>query len=325
MLLRCKSALPPLYRNIFRLAAALCLTYLIAPGQYIKQLSYTAEHGIGGGYLPGEVIAETETGILLTPASLESIVSEPESLSKSRFLFYDFHIVQRGENIIGLAATYGLNQDTIISVNKITNSRLLQAGRVIKIPNQDGILHTVRSGDSLSSIAERYNADREAIKTANELFSENLIVARDLFIPGARLDRARLQEINGDLFIWPVNGVITSFYGWRRNPFNRNQRQFHNGIDIRGSIGTPVRAAMAGRVSAVGFDNVLGNYIIISHNSGYRTLYGHLNAIRTRTGAYVAQGERIGDVGNTGQSTGPHLHFTVFRNGVTVNPRPLMR
>jgi murein DD-endopeptidase MepM/ murein hydrolase activator NlpD len=224
-----------------------------------------------------------------------------------------------------MAINYGLNQDTIVSLNGIANSRLLQIGRVLRIPNQDGIFHTVTSGENLISIVERYNADREAIIAANELFSDYIAVGTNLFIPGARLDWTRLQEINGDLFIRPVNGVITSFFGWRRNPFNRNLRQFHNGIDIRGNIGTPVRAAMAGRISAVGWDNILGHYIIINHHSGYRTLYGHLNVIRTRVGANVAQGERIGDVGNSGQSTGPHLHFTVFRHGVAINPLALMQ
>ncbi|MCL2441530.1 MAG: M23 family metallopeptidase [Treponema sp.] len=312
-------------RNIFRLAAVLCLVLVINPGQYIKLRERPAdEFGIGGGYLSQEVYSETEDGVMLTPASLESVL-EMENISKARVLLYDSHTIQRGENISGLAISFGLNQDTIISVNKITNTRLLQVGRVLRIPNQDGIFHTVRSGETLESISERYKADSEAIQTANELFSDRVIAGTDLFIPGARLDWARLQEINGDLFIWPVSGVVTSGYGWRRDPFNRSRRQFHNGIDIRGSVGTPVRAAMAGRVSVVGFDRVLGNYIVINHNAGYRTLYAHLNVIRTRTGAYVATGERIGDVGNTGQSTGAHLHFTVFRNGVTVNPRALMR
>jgi len=313
-------------RNIFRLAAALCMIAIINPVQYIKfkETPVNEEHGIGGGYISEEVYPDIDDGILLTPASYES-VSEPESLIKSYTLLYDSHIVQRGENISGLARNFGLNQDTIISVNKITNTRLLQVGRVLRIPNQDGIFHTVRSGENLSGIAERYRADSEAIKITNELFSSKIVPGTDLFIPGARLDWTMLQEINGDLFIWPVNGVVTSSYGWRRDPFNRNRRQFHNGIDIRGSIGTPVRAAMAGRVSAVGFDRILGNYVIINHHAGYRTLYGHLNVIRTRTGAYVASGERVGDVGNTGISTGAHLHFTVYRNGATVNPRALMR
>jgi murein DD-endopeptidase MepM/ murein hydrolase activator NlpD len=250
---------------------------------------------------------------------------EPEAFFKSNAVFYDSHTVQSGDNISSLAISFGLNQDTIISVNKITNTRLLQINRVLRIPNQDGILHNVARGETLAAIAEKYKVEQEAIITANELFSTNLRSGTDLFIPGAKLDWTRLQEINGELFIWPVNGAITSPYGYRRDPFGGSRRQFHSGLDIRGSTGTPIRAAMSGRVSQTGYDNTLGNYVVISHHSGYRTLYAHMSVIRTRTGAYVAQGERIGDVGSTGWSTGPHLHFTVYKNGVTINPRTLMR
>lgn len=339
-------------RNIFRLAAILCMLLVINPGQYLKRQSLSVDEdgvnigivdNIGGGFLAEDVFMKAEAGIALTPAShvldgdtlnsnviYNSIVFNDESntletVSKSRILIYSSHVVQSGDNISSLAFNFGLNQDTIISVNKITSTRLLQIGRVLNIPNQDGILHTVRAGENLSSIAERYRVEQESIKVVNELFSDKVVTGTELFIPGARLDRTRLQEINGDLFIWPVRGVVTSGYGWRRDPFNRNRRQFHNGIDIRGNTGTPVRAAMAGRVSRVGWDNVYGNYVIINHHSGYRTLYAHLNVIRTRSGAQVSQGERIGDVGSTGLSTGPHLHFTIYRNGVTVNPRALMR
>jgi murein DD-endopeptidase MepM/ murein hydrolase activator NlpD len=310
-------------KYIFWLSSALCLIFLVNPGQYIN-LPFTDGHGIGGGYLAEELISEEESGVLLTEATLESM-SEPETVSKSRILFCDSHLVQSGENISSLAISFGLNQDSIISVNRITNTRLLQIGKILSIPNQDGVFHTVKKGENLSGIAQSYKADTEAIKTVNELFSDKITPETEIFIPGARLDWSRLQEINGDLFMWPANGAITSFYGWRRDPFNRSRRHFHNGIDIKGSTGAPVRAAMAGRVSSVGYDNVFGNYVIISHNSGYRTLYGHMSVIRTRTGAYVAQGERIGDIGNTGQSTGSHLHFTVYKNGATTNPRALMR
>lgn len=327
---------PKMSTNLFRLAAVLCMFYVINPGFTFKQQKAdAAEHGIGGGVISETISAED--GIMLTSAaflndathlldiqSAEAII-EPELKIMSRALHYDFHTVKIGENISALAVNFGLNQDTIISVNKITNTRLLQTGKVLRIPNQDGILHNVRNGDTLISIAERYKADQEAIQTANELFSDKITAGTDLFIPGARLDWVRLQEINGDLFIWPINGVITSPYGYRRDPFNAGRRQFHTGIDIRGSHGIPVRAAMSGRVSQIGFDGILGNYVVISHHSGYRTLYAHLSTIRTRNGAYVATGERIGDVGSTGLSTGPHLHFTVYKNGATVNPRALMR
>jgi murein DD-endopeptidase MepM/ murein hydrolase activator NlpD len=314
-------------RNIFVFVAIICLSYYTWPGYTIKQQEVIPEeYGIGGSILyEVDILGDDDENFLFINASLESIALENQSFPKPRTLLYDSHTVRSGENVSQLAMIFGLNQDTIISVNRITNSRLLQIGRVLRIPNQDGILHTTRSGETLSSIAARYNADQEAIKKANELFSDRVTVGRDLFIPGARLDFISLREINGDLFIWPVAGVITSPYGYRRDPFNPNRRQFHSGIDIRASTGTPIRAAMAGRVSQVGFDRVLGNFVIINHHSGYRTLYAHMSAIRTRAGAYVAVGERIGYVGSTGLSTGPHLHFTVYRNGVTVNPRTLMR
>jgi murein DD-endopeptidase MepM/ murein hydrolase activator NlpD len=314
-------------RTIFRLAVLLCLFFVLMPSFANKQQEEPIiEYGIGGGSLgiSKEEMLDEEAELIMALAALEAS-HESESLSNSRVLLYDTHTVSQGENISTLAINLGLNQGTIISVNKITNTRLLQIGRVLKIPNQDGILHNVRAGDTLQSISTRYNADPQSIIIANELFSENIRAGTDLFIPGAALDWVSLQEINGDLFIWPVRGVVTSPYGMRRDPFNPNRRQFHTGIDIRGSTGTPVRAAMSGRVSRVGFDPVLGNYVLINHHSGYRTLYAHLSRIRTRTGAYVGTGERIGDVGSTGLSTGPHLHFTVYKNGVTVNPRPLMR
>jgi len=310
--------------NIFRLAACLCIVFLFTSIPFNKQQppEIIDEHGVGGGfYIDEELnISETEVNDIV-----EVPRSEPAPLNKTRTLLYRYHILQRGESISQLAIRYGLNQDSIISTNKINNSRALPTGRALKIPNQDGIIHTVGSGETLNSIATRYNADKEAIQITNELFSENVVRGTDLFIPGARLDRIRLQEINGDLFVWPVYGAITSFYGNRRNPFNRSVWEFHNGIDIRARTGTPIRAAMAGRVSSVGYDRVLGNYVMITHHSGYSTLYGHMSVIRTRTGAYVSQGERIGDVGSTGRSTGPHLHLTVYKNGSTVNPRVLLR
>jgi len=310
-------------RNIFRLAAVLCLFSILRPYFTKKQPEISvSEYGVGGGVLNEDALSD---GIELIPASFESAMLNMDSFSKPRVLLFGSHIVQSGENISELSVDYGLNQDTIISVNKITNTRLLQIGKVLKIPNQDGILHTVKKEDTLISLSEKYKTDIETIKIANELFSDKIRVGSDIFIPGAKLDWVSLQEINGDLFIWPINGAITSPFGYRIDPFNSGNRQFHTGIDIRGSTGTPVKAAMAGRVSQAGYDSVLGNYVMISHHSDYRTVYGHMSVIRTKAGAYVATGERIGDVGSTGLSTGPHLHFTVYKNGVLVNPRALMR
>jgi murein DD-endopeptidase MepM/ murein hydrolase activator NlpD len=255
---------------------------------------------------------------------LDAETLEPEVYSKPQMLLSFSYTVRQGDTIGELAETFGLNQDTLLSLNGIKNSRLLQIGQILRIPNQDGILYTVRSGDTLDNIAEKYEIEGGSVKIANELFSDKININTSIFVPGARLSRVDLQEINGDLFIWPVRGYITSSYGYRPSPFT-GLRQFHTGLDLGAAQGTPIRAAMAGRVSSTGYDGTSGNYVVITHHSGYRTLYAHMSVIRTKTGTYVKTGDVIGDVGSTGLSTGPHLHFTVYKNGVTVNPRALIK
>jgi murein DD-endopeptidase MepM/ murein hydrolase activator NlpD len=265
--------------------------------------------------LPDEVIGSIPELITGVP--------EPLEYSKPQMLLYSAYKVESGDTISAIAMNFGLSQDTLLSLNNIRNSRSLQIGQILKIPNQDGILYRVKAGETLLGIAGKYEVKAPLIQTVNELFSERINTGSTLFIPGAQLDQAELQEINGDLFIWPVWGYITSPYGYRPSPFT-GVRQFHSGLDIGSPMGTPVRAAMAGRISAVGYNETNGNYIVITHHSGYRTLYAHLSFVRVKSGTYVRTGDRIGDVGSTGQSTGPHLHFTVYKNGLTVNPRVLM-
>ena len=115
-------------------------------------------------------------------------------------------------------------------------------------------------------------------------------------------------------FIRPYYGVVTSRYGsrWGRN---------HNGIDYGGRVGDPVKAADGGTVSFAGWDNGgYGKLIKINHGNGKVTYYAHLNSINVSVGQKVAQGQLIGKVGNTGRSTGPHLHFEIRINGKPVNP-----
>jgi len=288
----------------------------------ISEHSSAPRNGVGGLYLEATDFTAFEERL-----ALFAEMDEPgaDASQSPRILLFETHSIQQGDLIGTLAINYGLNEDTILSVNNIRNSRLLQIGQVLRIPNQDGILSEVRADDTLQTIAERYRSDAEAIRVANQLFSDVALPGTTLFIPGGRLSWEERQEINGDLFVWPLTGRITSGFGWRPDPFGSGRREFHNGIDIAARMGTPVRASMGGRVSAAGFDNVLGNFIVITHPRGYRTLYAHLSRIRVRQGAYVGTGQHIGDVGSTGRSTGPHLHFTVFRQNVAVNPRTVLR
>lgn len=267
----------------------------------------------------GSAERNPDRGTLLKDGS-----SGPEVLSQPMELVYTSYKIEKGDTISELASRFGLNQDTLLSFNNIKNSRLIQIGQYIKIPNQDGILYTVKAGDSLAAISEKYSVDMELVKAFNKLSDDTILAGSKLFLPGARMNQIDVQEINGDLFVWPVRGYVSSGYGYRISPFT-GARQFHSGLDIAAPQGTPVRAAMYGRVATTGYDTNSGNYIIIAHHGGYKTLYAHLDVIRVKPGTAVKTGDRIGDVGSTGLSTGSHLHFSVYKNGVTVNPRLLMR
>jgi len=185
----------------------------------------------------------------------------------------------------------------------------------------DGIPYTVRSGDSLSKISASMGVPLEAILDANDIQSDIINAGMTLFIPGARMKREDLRLALGELFIYPVRGArLSSSFGWRLDPFGSGVRRHHAAIDLSAPQGTLVRAAMEGRVSALSFDRTYGNYIVISHSGGFQTLYAHLHSTTVKKGDQVSQGAQIGTVGNTGYSTGPHLHFAVFKNNRAVNP-----
>jgi murein DD-endopeptidase MepM/ murein hydrolase activator NlpD len=119
--------------------------------------------------------------------------------------------------------------------------------------------------------------------------------------------------------IWPANGFVTSGFGWRLSPFT-GRRHFHAGLDIAADTGTDIVAAARGRVAFAGPKGAFGQIVILDHGFGVRTLYGHTSSIHVKRGEQVERGERIASVGNTGRSTGPHLHYSVQLKGKSVNP-----
>ena len=120
--------------------------------------------------------------------------------------------------------------------------------------------------------------------------------------------------------IWPVKGWVNDGFGMRTSPFT-GEKEFHKGLDISTRKGSPIIAPADGYVSVVGQNYSFGNYITISHGYGYKTRYGHLSKVMVKKGQAVKRGDTIGLVGSTGRSTGPHLHYEVFVEGVQVNPK----
>ena len=259
-------------------------------------------------------------------SSEETLLSSGTAAADASKITYQTYRVKSGDMIGFIADEFNVTQDTIISVNNIKNTRTIQPGQYLKIPSMPGIVYTVKEdGETPATIAEKYEVDADKCALVNFVSTDSpLASGSSLFVPDAALDAFTLAEINGDLFKKPLHARywLSSNYGWRDSPFNAGKRTFHGGIDMAIAQGTPIYPAMSGIVETVGFNATYGNYVIIRHHSGYKTLYGHMKSTApVKAGNYVYAGTTvIGYVGSTGMSTGPHLHFTVYKNGKTINP-----
>jgi len=262
----------------------------------------------------------TSRGIEPVPAAgpTAAVGSAPATISPKPVEMTPY-VVKRGDTLAGIAASKGLNDETLISVNDIENVRSLFPGRTIRIPSRNGVSYRVQKGDSLQRIANAYGIKLTDILDSNDLQSQTILPNQELFLPGAHMSPFEYRRAIGSLFIYPTMGVLTSPFGMRPDPFT-GVVTFHNGVDLANSIGTRVNAAMDGRVVFLGTNRAYGNFILIDHGGGYQTLYGHLSKWIASKGQYVHAGEEIGLMGDTGYSTGPHLHFTIYKNSVPVNP-----
>jgi murein DD-endopeptidase MepM/ murein hydrolase activator NlpD len=232
--------------------------------------------------------------------------------------------VRKGDTLSEIATAQDLDLGTLIASNGITNARRLQEGEVLRIPNMDGIPYTVKAGDSLSTISGASSVPLQVILDVNDLESDVINPGMTLFLPGAQMPQEDIRLALGEAFIYPIRGRLTSPYGWRIDPIAGVER-FHSAIDLAAPLGTPVKAAMDGRVSRVAVNSVYGNYIILTHQGAYQTMYAHLSAVSIKQGDWVTQNSKIGEVGSTGYSTGNHLHFAVFRNDKPINPLEVLQ
>ena len=283
-----------------------------------EQVLTSSMHDFVGATSTADVF-EVEALALLDLSKNTALYSEPVK--------YVDYTVKSGDSIHSISNKFGLNNiSTLIGINDIENVRLLYVGETLKIPSVDGLLYTVKSGDTLDSLAVAYTTSIEEILDVNDLESATLVAGESLFIPGAVLDSATLRLSMGELFVHPlrISYRVSSEYGYRADPFS-GVRSFHTGTDFAVAKGTPVRSAMSGYVSTVGYSNIYGYYVIVEHGNGYQTLYAHfMSPAPVKKGQSVTQNSVIGYVGSTGYSTGNHLHLSVYKNGTLVSPRTII-
>lgn len=266
---------------------------------------------------------------VLTPPGPDE--PRPEILAKSRRLMYAEHRVQKGEGWIGnLAKSYG----STLSAFQATNNNefvLMYPGMRMTVLNRDGQLYEVRKdSETLDAIIAKFKVGTEERRKFKEL-----VVAANNY-PGVALlqpfefergERVLIPgiRVNFDTYRFPFESQapprISSRFGSRYHPVLK-RRRMHDGLDIPKPYGTPVYPARSGRVVDAGWNEGYGQLVIIKHNNGETTRYGHLSKIMVKAGDLVQRGKTmIGRVGSTGISTGPHLHFEVRdKNGKAVNP-----
>jgi murein DD-endopeptidase MepM/ murein hydrolase activator NlpD len=277
-------------------------------------------------------------GTIVKPGSVDTTVADGKDLIRT-------YRVKSGDTLTGIARHYDVTMMTLWWANHLTSKDALHIGQIIVIPPVSGVVITVAASDTLEALATKYDVDPQDIVEANDLSDPNLVIGQTLTIPGAHGGAIAVPkpaakpkppahassgssrhtssgtsrppaQYSGGTFHWPVAGGYISQY-------------FHYGhyaLDIAADYGTKVMAAASGTVIFAGWKNNGGGYQVwIAHGSNLYTTYNHMSAITVGRGQSVSRGQQVGRVGMTGNATGPHLHFEVWRGpvwdgGTRVNP-----
>lgn len=235
------------------------------------------------------------------------------------------YTIKDGDTLSSIASRFGISVNTLLWANDLTTTSVVKPGMELVILPVSGISHTVKSGDTLSSIARQYSANQSDIAAFNGISDENLKIGDKIIVPGGERAAVKAKEStkkptakgssasaatrssggsgSSGMFRHPVPGALLTqnIHGW-------------NGVDFGAPSGTAVYAAAGGTVTVAksgGYNGGYGSYVVISHGNGVQTLYAHLSSVSLSAGDTVSAGDRVGAVGNSGISTGFHLHFEV--------------
>lgn len=295
---------------------------------------------------PGPAVAE----MLKAPAASPPAAA-PDSFAEARKAepvpaVRTYRVIQ-GDTVEAIALRFGLQPTSILWSNPIEDEDLLQIGQELLIPAVDGLVHTVAEGDTLWEIATAHSGDVDQVVRANNTSPESLQPGQHLLVPGGRprprsiqvATRSGTEERRPAIalaaqteagsapssggWLWPLRGEITDGFGWRIHPVT-GARNFHEGIDIGVPEGTPIAASRSGKVTIAEWYGGYGLTVRVDHGGGLVSRYSHNSALLVKVGEAVSAGQIIARSGNTGVSTGPHLDFGIYRNGIPFDPMTVL-
>lgn len=233
------------------------------------------------------------------------------------------YTIKNNESFWDIVSVTNLDLDTIVSINSLSAPSDIKKGMTLYIPNMRGIIHEKSQNETYDSIAMSYRIPVYYIYKVNKIYHNEH--KQFIFIPCGNLSDLDRSLFLGTAFVSPLTvGKLSSYFGVRKDPID-HVHKFHAGVDIACPMNSPVHASRDGVVLYSGFKGGYGNLIIIKHSRDYFTLYGHLNKMYVKEGQTVNAGQLIAKSGNTGRTTGPHLHFEIRKNSKPINPLLLLR
>lgn len=306
-------------------------------GKLSQRLTHTGMGALAAlGVMIAPIISQEFPGTSVNPwqitgaptvlsASTQDPGFDTEISSKVRDNIINYTVLT-GDTVSSVADKFGVSADSIRWQNSLSGDKI-KIGQTIEILPVTGIAHKVQKGDTVYSIAKKYDAEAQAIVNfpfnafANDETFE-LAIGQTVIVPDGVMPKAastpRVRQITPSAgtvvasgqFVWPTQGTISQRYSW-----------YHPGIDIANNTAPLVVAADSGRVEYAGWDGSgYGNMVLIDHGNGFKTRYGHLSQIMVISGQTVARGNSVGKMGSTGRSTGIHLHFEIYKGGARPNP-----
>lgn len=282
------------------------------------------------------VLGESSDSQVLATAGTAMTLTQVSDKPRSEVILYT---VEEGDTLGSIAEKFGVNLDTLRWANEnIKSIKSIKPGDVVNVPPVTGVIHTVKSGETIYSIAKKYDTEPQAIVdfpfnsfVNDETFA--LAIGQTLMVPDGVMPKQELWSTGSSnlaRILTPDAGAVSATGNWTwpasghvSQPF----RNWHKGLDIANKGGGPILAADAGVVTVAGWpDNSgYGNRVVVDHGNGYHTLYAHMSKISVVVGQRVNQGGRLGDMGSTGRSTGTHLHFEVRSSGGNLDPGSVLR